>query len=227
MDERKSGRELLKTSTVGVPKAPWWTWLLWWQIDPTELDRQVTEYDTLRFFQSMRGISLLLTLFSFLLAAAFIYLGVFPLYAIADGSLMLLFGAFVFFGHRWAMIAAMILWTMGKAIAILDYPGGGTIVGQVVFWCIYMHALYFSYRIEQAKRLKASGANNSSTETRKWMDSSLPWKTRLELLPVETSISIGDAVVWKFKDRKDKLYFADIAHHYGTIEEVMKAYRLR
>jgi hypothetical protein len=55
------------------------------------------------------------------------------------------------------MIAAMVLWTADKAFSLIDVlhgPGSPAVraVIQVVWWCVYMHAFYFAFRVEQERR---------------------------------------------------------------------------
>ncbi len=50
-------------------------WLFWWRIDPNEITKQVTEYRSLRFYQSARGISFLCLIFSCCITDRFDYLG--------------------------------------------------------------------------------------------------------------------------------------------------------
>ena len=128
-------------------------WLLWWRIDEDQLERQVREYKTLKLWQSMRGISVLLLLLSTALTVLFasINFAGFDASAFVDAGLMLGVALFIYFGHRWAMIAAMMLWTLEKAFGVIDSGGMGLIM-SVVWWAAYMHALFFAFRIEQARR---------------------------------------------------------------------------
>ncbi len=136
-----------------------WSWLLWWQIDPTELDQQVDQYGSLSLFKSMRGISVCCLLFSLALTALLIATGVADRWALVDLVIFAVLAVFIYFGHRWAMAVAMTLWTVEKLVSIADGLGGGnpgTLVGQVLWWCIFMHAFYFAFRVEQERRRRAS-----------------------------------------------------------------------
>jgi hypothetical protein len=130
-------------------------WLLWWQVDHDKLERQVREYRTLKPWQSMRGISALCLLLSATITTALILLRVAGIDTVAffDVGLMLGIGLFIYFGHRWAMIAAMLLWTLEKILQLAD-SGGSGIVLQVVWWVVYMHAFFFAFRVEQARRTR-------------------------------------------------------------------------
>lgn len=135
-----------------------WFWVLWWQIDPVELERQVSEYDSLPIYRSMRGISVLCLAFSAAVTTASAFYGIANIDATAyfDAATMLLLAVFIFFGHRWAMIGAMIVWTAEKIISLSDtvtlmQSSGGLIVSQIIWWALYMHAFYFAFRIEQRR----------------------------------------------------------------------------
>jgi hypothetical protein len=132
-------------------------WLLWWQIDPSELDEQIAGYGTFSVFKSARGISALCLCFSALLTIAFIAFKVVPPSAYVDVVLFFLLALFIYLGHRWAMIAAMLLWTAEKAIIAVSglgsvHPNGGMLIGQFFWWTAYMHAFYLSFRVEQRRK---------------------------------------------------------------------------
>lgn len=128
-------------------------WLLWWRIDEDQLDRQVREYRTLRFWQSMRGISALCLLFSAVVTLLLVQFGAGQIDASAyvDVGLMAGCAVFIFFGHRWAMIAAMLLWTLEKGFGLVSSGGGGLFL-QIIWWAAYMHAFFFAFRVEQTRR---------------------------------------------------------------------------
>ena len=148
-----------------VWKKPGLDWILWWRIDQTELDSQVEQYDSLRFTRSMRGASVLCLGFSIAITVGFIVLGWLDLAAYVDVGLMGLLALFIYLGHRWAMLLAMVLWTLEKIMTLVGgfgphQVGGGAVVSQLIWWCVYMHAFYFAFRIEQKRRAiaKAVGA---------------------------------------------------------------------
>ena len=81
-----------------------------------------------------------------------------------DCAVMILLGAFVYRGHRWAIIGAMLLWTFEKLAApLMGPPKSGVrpiIIGQLIWWAIYMHAFYLSLRVEnERKRRQRRDAN--------------------------------------------------------------------
>jgi hypothetical protein len=136
-----------------------WSWLLWWQLDSAELNRQVNQYDTLKFWQSARGISVCCLAFSIAVTAIFVATGTFDNWVLVDAALMAALAAFIYFGHRWAMIAAMALWTFEKGVGASLVSQGvhpSTLIMQVIWWCIYMHAFFLSFRVEQERRKRAA-----------------------------------------------------------------------
>ena len=136
-----------------------WVWLAWWRIDPAQLDIQVSQYESLGFIKSMRGISVLLLAFSAtvtLILASFSALGI-DSSAFIDVGLMAVLAVFIYLGHRWAILCAMVLWTAEKVLTAVDGLGtahvsGGLVIGQFLWWCTYMHAFYFTFRIERERR---------------------------------------------------------------------------
>jgi hypothetical protein len=130
-------------------------WLLWWQIEPEELDKQVSQYNDLKFFRSVRGQAVACLAFSIAVTCVLVYSGVMDSSAFIDAGIMAVLAIFIYLGHRWAMILAMVLWTIEKGFAVMDSPG--RLVMHVIWWCIYMHAFYFSFRVEQ-ERMKRPAA---------------------------------------------------------------------
>ena len=141
-------------SKIGKRGTVWWHWFLWWKIDLAQLDEQVAQYANLSFVRSMRGISVLCLLFSMLATAAFVALGTSGPLAGIDAGLMAILALFIYLGHRWAMLAAMALWTIDKADLIINGAGALHVnaVTQIIWWTAYMHAFYFSFRVEQIRR---------------------------------------------------------------------------
>ena len=135
-------------------------WLLWWRVDQEELEMQVREYKTLKITKSAKGVSLLCLLFSSILTICFVQFLHIDSSAYLDVAIMLVLGIFIYRGHRWAMIAAMLFWTSEKLLQIIEpikinghVSGGG--VGMLIWWAIYMHAFYLAFKVE-TKRKKAS-----------------------------------------------------------------------
>jgi len=130
-------------------------WLLWWQTDADEIERQATDYHDLTFFKSARGVATALLIFSAVLSAAFIFFDITGPLAAIDIVAMIVLAMFIYMGHRWASVAAMILWTITKAMMVIDAAqgGAGTPIGQVIWWCIYMHAFWVAFHVERRRRM--------------------------------------------------------------------------
>src|SRR5687768_8659047 len=58
-------------STQKPKKKPFWSFFMWWKTDPAEIETQVANYDSLVFWQSARGISMVLCLLSAAATGAF------------------------------------------------------------------------------------------------------------------------------------------------------------
>src|SRR5690242_8263715 len=93
-------------------------WLLWWRVDEDELQAQVAQYDTLGWFQSGRKLSVVFLLASMTVTVAVALSGVVgAAYYYLEAGLLAVLAAFIYRGHRWAMIAAMLLWTLEKGVS--------------------------------------------------------------------------------------------------------------
>jgi hypothetical protein len=128
-------------------------------IDEGELEEQVSEYSDLPIYVAARGLSLLLLLFSAATTVAVIYFGQLEPIGLVDAAVMSALGLFIYFGHRWAMILIMVLWTLEKAVMIIEPLAAGTVgspmsnpVTQIFWWAVYMHAFYLAFRVEQERR---------------------------------------------------------------------------
>ena len=136
-------------------------WLLWWRIDQDDLEYQVAQYSDISIWESMRGNSMLFLLLSAAITIVLVALGGDGTSANAyvDVVLFVILALFIYFGHRWAMIVAMVLWTLEKALVIVGGLGSNVVlaISQILWWAVYMHAFYFAFRIEQ-KRHKSSPA---------------------------------------------------------------------
>ena len=134
-------------------------WLLWWRLDKDEIQRQVKEYKTLKITQSAKGISLLFLLFSSILTVVLVLFLDWDIFSFVDVFLFLILGFFIYRGHRWAMIVAMLLWTYERIYMLIDYetirgtnPTGFSIFISLFFWAVYMHAFYMAFRVEGERR---------------------------------------------------------------------------
>jgi hypothetical protein len=148
-----------------APKKKGGNWLLWWKIDQAELDRQVSQYGSLGFIHSARGMSVLCLVLSCTITACAAFFGAFGMDSTAyfDVALFAVLALFIYLGHRWAMLGAMALWTLEKVLIIAQGLGpthqvSGMAFGQILWWALYMHPFYFAFRIEQRRRAYAQTA---------------------------------------------------------------------
>jgi hypothetical protein len=145
-------------------------WLVWWYIDPVELYKQASQYDTIPFMRSARGMAVLCLLFSCVVGLILAYLKLIALDELAfDCAVFVVLAIFIYRGHRWAILAAMGLWTYEQGLAVYNAVVGGVVVGgvrvhlnpvmQIIWWCIYMHCFYLAFRVEQQRRLARKTAD--------------------------------------------------------------------
>jgi hypothetical protein len=135
-------------------------WLLWWVVTPEELELQVSKYAELKIWQSARGISLLLFLASAVLTAVLIELVTHDRTGYLDAAVFIVIGVLIYLGQRWAMILGMVLWTLEKGFQLVQMTQSGKaylLVSIIVFWAVFMHAMWLAFRTEQARRKKPAG----------------------------------------------------------------------
>jgi hypothetical protein len=132
-------------------------WFLWWKTDPEELARQAAEYHSLTLFKTARGVALGCILFSMAVTGLLVFFGIVGWDALIDLVIWIVLALFIYLGHRWAMIAAMVFWTLEKILGIVDGPPA-SIVMQLIWWCVFMHAFYVAFRVEQERRKAPAAA---------------------------------------------------------------------
>ena|GEM_PF-1242689 len=133
-------------------KSVWWSW----KMDEADLQNQVGNYNKLKITESYRGISVLIISallgFSFLISAFGLYsdLGS-MLWSLVIYAPVLFF---VFKGHRWAIVALMVLWTFEKFFQIyqIGESGNGSVITPLFWWLIIMPYFWKALRVENAKR---------------------------------------------------------------------------
>jgi len=125
-------------------KGSWLNWLLWWRIDRQEVLEQAKN-NKLGIFNSFRGGSLLLIIFSAAMTLVGIGFDVASYYSLIEAGVFILLGVFIYRGHKWAMVLVMIGWTLGKIFQIIS---GGGFVTILFWWAFYMHAFYSAYHVE-------------------------------------------------------------------------------
>ena len=129
-----------------------WEWLMWWKVEDKEIDEQVKGYTTLGFLASARKLSFALLLFSAAISVLFVYLKLVDPSVWVDITVSLILGFFIFRGHKWAMITAMLFWTFEKFYAILVNYNASQPYNwwlQLLWWSWYMHAFWLSFQVER------------------------------------------------------------------------------
>lgn len=136
-------------------------WLIWWQVDDDAISQEAEGYQKLKFIHTSRGVSVLLILFTVTLTTIFSVFKIFGygLDGLFDVFVFLVLALFIYKGHKWAMISAMILWTLEKFYAIAiqvssGTPVGATVIIQIIWWSIFMHVFYTAYKVEKARTSK-------------------------------------------------------------------------
>lgn len=126
----------------------------------TELDKQIDQYDSLSIIKSARGQSFLLLVFSSCGTTLFILLSYLDPVNFIEVFLSLLLGYFIFRGHKWAMIIAMIFWTAERFCSLYEtftnfsHSSSNDRLLNIVWWTFYMHIFYVAFNVE---RLRTSG----------------------------------------------------------------------
>ena len=149
-------------------------WILWWRVDEDDLQDQVTKYDTLGWFQSARKLSVICLLFSIAVTLIVTLFGALGAEAYVDSALMAVLATFIYRGHRWAAIAAMVLWTLEKGVMAITGlnpnhpPSGVSLVVSLLWWAIYMHAFYLAFRVEQERRRLAAAGLTAGHDMSVW-----------------------------------------------------------
>jgi hypothetical protein len=138
---------------IQKPKANY-GWITFWEFNKEEIDNQVNNYTTLKIYKSFKGISFLLLILSSIVSAIFAVTGFAGAdYAtFIDVAIMLIIGFFVFKGFRWAIVGAIILWTLEKVIIIFDSGFSASPIIQVLWWAIYLHYFIGALKVENQRK---------------------------------------------------------------------------
>jgi hypothetical protein len=131
-------------------------WFLWWQLGPVELAWQVENYGSAEYYKVARGIAVLCIAAVVAIDALYVSIRHFNPETIYDPAIFVALAIFIHLGQRWAMLGAMIFWTLVRLFAILRHPIGVYSVNQLVWWCVFMHIFYLAYRVESIRRRQPS-----------------------------------------------------------------------
>ena len=122
-----------------------------WKISEVEMKNQIENYNKLKITESYRGISALLILGSMILTVLLAKFNVVSYDAVYGSIIYLPIAFFIWKGHRWAMIAMMILWTFEKGYQL--YASGGTSpIIPIIWWAIFMGYFVNAFKVELARR---------------------------------------------------------------------------
>lgn len=145
-----------------------------WAIEKDDLKKQIDNYSTLKITESYRGISVLIVtaLFIFsILVTTFVdtsdYISQSDILYSLIIYIPILF--FVYKGHRWAIIALMILWTFEKGYSFLEFGG----FMNIFWWAIVMPYFYKALKVENERKKQErtlSDENESSNQHEKFCD---------------------------------------------------------
>jgi len=116
-----------------------------------ELRVQINQYHTLPFIKTYRGIACIVLCAVAGLTLLFVVFGVVGVSAMIDVVLILTIAAFVGFGHRWAMIAGMVVWILEK-IYQLTSSNPPSVVSIFFYSLAVLGALYSALRVENLRR---------------------------------------------------------------------------
>ena len=131
-------------------------WLLWWMLDKDVLEKQVEGYDSLSVGRASRKVAVLLLILSAFITTLDVVFSVFSRGALIDVVFMLAIAFFIYQGHRWAMILAMLYWTCARLCMIYIHFDIGTILYSTIGWTVYMHVFYEAFKVEQLRREKSN-----------------------------------------------------------------------
>lgn len=142
---------------MNVERKNWLRWILWWRVDANELAYQVANYNTLRIWKSAKGISALCLALSALITFIFISMKYLNSSAYADIIIFFVLAIFIYFGHKWAMLLAMLIWTYEKGYVLFIGYGSASPTAQIIWWLIYMRVFYLAFTVEKGRSLLRIG----------------------------------------------------------------------
>ncbi len=148
------GAPPLAVSAADAARARQGNWFLWWMVGDDEIATQLAKYK-MNFFGTIRGQCLLLFLASAVITALVTEFVTHDRLAYIDAAVFIAVGVLIAFGFRWAMILGMVVWTIEKAVQAFEVVTTGRaagIIGILLFWTLFMHAMFLAFHVEQARR---------------------------------------------------------------------------
>lgn len=134
------------------------------KVNQDTLKKQIDGYDSLGMFSSARKISSLLLLLSATITILMIvFLGV-DASAYLDVIILIILAIFVYMGQKWAIIAAMIIWTFEKTYQIVESlsstKSGVSIIVPIIWWFFYMREFWLAYKVEVERKKQLPPVQN-------------------------------------------------------------------
>lgn len=183
------------------------------KLSKAELEYQAANYNQLKIGQSYRGVALIVMII--ILAVSAVLVTVFNVISLDGFLLSLLYYIpliiFAYFGHRWAIVLLMILWTIEKITGIIIFDS--SIWLTILWWIIVFSVLYRSLQVENyrkrkmAERVEGSsdnekavnpaGSNSKNIDAKKTVN----WASRIMVVSsivLAIFIAIGLAFQWTF-----------------------------
>lgn len=126
-------------------------WLLWWRVSDEEVETQVHFYEKLKLLQSARGLAMVLLLGAALVMSLAIFFGDWRAIGYVDVGLFGALAVLIFEGYRWAMLTAMVLWTIEKFASVFVAGGAAMIAIAIVWWATYMRVFWLAFQTERRR----------------------------------------------------------------------------
>lgn len=142
-----------------------------WEPSKEELNNQIENYNSLSITKSYKGIASLITLGLVLMGvivSLFVYETLFSLDIFIGLAIYIILSFFIYKGgHRWAIIALIVVWTYEKIIGIIEYGG----ISHLLWWIVITPFFYRALRVEnEIKKLKPKNTNIDKKENNNHRD---------------------------------------------------------
>ena len=129
-----------------------------WKMDEEELKYQAQNYNVLSFGKSIRSGAVILLILSIIINLILIIIGWLPIDIWLDILIILFLTFFIYKGKKWAMIIAMIYWTIAKGLQLIGLFTIETfdiinVVMVLFWWAIISKALWQAYQVERLRHI--------------------------------------------------------------------------
>jgi len=124
---------------------------VWWQVDQAELLNQLENYYTLGMMKSSRKLSAALLALSATITLAVTFFAPETGSSYPDIIILISLAVFVYGGHKWATLAAMVYWTLAKGYAGYNHAP----IIQFVWWALFMRPLFMAYKVGRNPKQRA------------------------------------------------------------------------